>query len=194
MSRSIKNGDGCRQRAGGVATVEWTYAAIYHLSLSTCVGGPAAGIIAICEQLTVIPLFLLVWKLIIPPLADRHVFRDDLLSFVLQLVLYIIMRLSQSCCWWSGEASRSKQLPSEKLSSNESLQMWTIWRAIQLLSWQRKHWCICFSLYTNVLYWGESRWPTKHTLNSEVILSPVAGLSSAWKLLLNVLSCWGSRF
>lgn len=30
-----------------VATVEWTYVAIYHLSLSTCVGGPAAGIIAI---------------------------------------------------------------------------------------------------------------------------------------------------
>lgn len=43
----------------GVATVEWTYVAIYHLSLSTCVGGPAAGIIAICEQLTVIPSFCL---------------------------------------------------------------------------------------------------------------------------------------
>lgn len=55
-----KNGDRCGQRAAGVATVEWTYVAIYHLSLSTCVGGPAAGIIAIWEQLTVIPLFLLV--------------------------------------------------------------------------------------------------------------------------------------
>lgn len=38
----------------GVATVEWTYVAIYHLSLSTCVGGPTAGIIAIWERLTVI--------------------------------------------------------------------------------------------------------------------------------------------
>lgn len=43
----------------GVATVEWTYVAIYHLSLRTCVGGPAAGIIAIWEQLTVIPSFCL---------------------------------------------------------------------------------------------------------------------------------------
>ena len=43
----------------GVATVEWTCVAIYHLSLSTCVGGPAAGIIAIWEQLTVIPSFCL---------------------------------------------------------------------------------------------------------------------------------------
>lgn len=34
-------------RVSVVATVEWTYVAIYHLSLSTCVGGPAAGIIAI---------------------------------------------------------------------------------------------------------------------------------------------------
>lgn len=43
----------------GVATVEWTHAAIYHLSLSTCVGGPAAGIIAIWKQLTVILPFCL---------------------------------------------------------------------------------------------------------------------------------------
>lgn len=42
-----------------VATVDWTYVAIYHLSLSTCVGGPAAGIIAIWKQLTVIPSFCL---------------------------------------------------------------------------------------------------------------------------------------
>lgn len=34
--------------------MEWTYVAIYHLSLSTCVGGPTVGIIAIWEQLTVI--------------------------------------------------------------------------------------------------------------------------------------------
>lgn len=43
----------------GVATVEWTYVAIYHLSLSTCVGGPTTGVIAIWEQLTVIPFFCL---------------------------------------------------------------------------------------------------------------------------------------
>ena len=54
------NGERCGQCTGGVATVEWTYVAIYHLSLSKCVGGPAAGILAIWEQLTVIPLFLLV--------------------------------------------------------------------------------------------------------------------------------------
>lgn len=59
--RVLKNGDRCGQcvLVSGVATVEWTYAAIYHLSLSTCVGGPAAGIIAIWEQLTVIPSFCL---------------------------------------------------------------------------------------------------------------------------------------
>lgn len=39
----------------GVATVEWTCVAIYHLSLSTCVGGPPAGNIAIRGKLTVIP-------------------------------------------------------------------------------------------------------------------------------------------
>lgn len=43
----------------GVATVVWTCVTIYHLSLSTCMGGPAVGIIAIWEQLTVIPSFCL---------------------------------------------------------------------------------------------------------------------------------------
>lgn len=45
MSHSVKDGrwDSVLQDAA----VEWTCAAIYHLSLSTCMGGQAVGIIAI---------------------------------------------------------------------------------------------------------------------------------------------------
>lgn len=41
------------------ATVAWTCVAIYPPSLSACLGGPALGITAILEQLTVIPSFCL---------------------------------------------------------------------------------------------------------------------------------------
>lgn len=43
----------------GVATVEWTYVAIYHFLSAHVWVAPAAGIIAIWEQLTVIPSFCL---------------------------------------------------------------------------------------------------------------------------------------
>lgn len=125
-----KKEDRCEQRARRVATVEWTCAAIYHLSLSTCVGGPAAGIIAIWDQLTVIPSFCLCESSSSPPHADWHVFtRDDLQLWSAELgacpssyCISLSARL-ELFSWWSEEASQSKPL---RYLSGETKHKWIL--------------------------------------------------------------------
>lgn len=94
VSHSMK--DGRSDSVLGVATVVWTCVVIYHLSLSTCMGGPAVGIIAIWEQLTVIPSFCLC-KI---SSSTRHVFtRNDRQTWYKKLcVCCSSYRISLSAC------------------------------------------------------------------------------------------------
>lgn len=58
----------------GVSSVEWTYAPIYHYSLSACVGGPGLSIIAIWGAIDSNPGSLLCSKPLISQQASKHVF------------------------------------------------------------------------------------------------------------------------
>lgn len=81
---------------------------------------------------------------------------------------------------WRGLSEWSTTL-SGKLSTNESLQtqmqIATLCRAIWLILWPRKYWCVCFSHnphHTVLDRGGKERWPTKQTLSQSIFCcSPV---------------------
>lgn len=173
-------------------------------------GWPSSGYYCNLGAIDSNPLFLLVWKLIIPLHADRHVFtRDDLQSW------YKKLWVCRSSYWISLSArlglflgGPERPLRVNRYTLKETKHKWVLadavlCRAVNLLAYFMTealvrihaqahtrtidHRCDTVDILYLSIICGEESWPTKQTLNSEVRPSSALHL---WSIITKRTRYW----